>query len=165
MNSSSCVYQRSLKNMESKKPYNIGLLMGVFDLFHIGHLNLIKKAKAQCDFLRIGVLSDQVVHGFKQIYPIIPQEERMEILRALRDVDEVVLLETKEEVSRLHEWKKRPFDCFFSGDDYADNAYWAWEKEELKKLGADTVFFPYTKKRSSSMIRKELQEKGNKEGK
>lgn len=142
------------------KPYNIGLLMGVFDLFHIGHLNLILRAKAQCHFLRIDVLSDELVYEFKQIYPTIPQDERMEILRALRDVDEVVLLETKEEVSRLNEWKKRPFDCFFSGDDYEDNAYWAWEKEELMKLGADMVFFPYTKKRSSSMIRKELQEKG-----
>ena len=143
----------------------IGYTTGVYDLFHIGHLNLIRRAKAQCSFLRIGVLSDKVVHDFKQIYPTIPQDERMEILRALRDVDEVVLLETQEEVSRLNEWKRRPFDCFFSGDDYADNAYWAWEKEELKKLGADMVFFPYTKKRSSSMIRKELQEKGNKEGK
>ena len=147
------------------KKYNKGLLMGVFDLFHIGHLNLIRRAKAQCCFLRIGVLSDKLVFEFKQIYPIIPQDERMEILRALRDVDEVVLLERKEEVSRLYEWHKRPFDCFFSGDDYADNTYWAWEKEELKKLGADMVFFPYTKKRSSSMIRKELQEKGNEEGK
>ena len=147
------------------KPYNIGLLMGVFDLFHIGHLNLIRKAKAQCRFLRIDVLSDNLVHEFKQIYPTIPQDERMEILRALRDVDEVVLLETKNEVSRLNEWHKRPFDCFFSGDDYAENAYWAWEKEELKKLGADMVFFPYTKKRSSSMIRKKLQEKGSKETK
>lgn len=156
---------KSHNSCNSSRTYNIGLLMGVFDLFHIGHLNLIRRAKAQCDFLRIGVLSDQVVHELKQIYPIIPQEERMEILRALRDVDEVVLLETKEEVSRLNEWKRRPFDCFFSGDDYVDNAYWAWEKEELKKLGADMVFFPYTKKRSSSMIRKELQEKGNKEGK
>ena len=146
-----------------EKKYNIGLLMGVFDLFHIGHLNLIRRAKARCHFLRIGVLADSLVHEFKQIYPAIPQDERMEILRALRDVDEVVLLETKEEVSRLYEWKKRPFDCFFSGDDYADNTYWAWEKEELKKLGADMVFFPYTKKRSSSMIRKELQMKGNKE--
>lgn len=142
------------------KPYNIGLLMGVFDLFHIGHLNLILRAKAQCRFLRIDVLSDELVYEFKQIYPIIPQDERMAILNALRDVDEVVLLEAKEEVSRLYEWKKRPFDCFFSGDDYADNAYWAWEKEELKKLGADMVFFPYTKKRSSTMIRKKLQEKG-----
>jgi glycerol-3-phosphate cytidylyltransferase len=161
---SGCV-DMELINENHLRPYHTGLLMGVFDLFHIGHLNLIQRAKAQCDFLRIGVLSDKVVHEFKQIYPIIPQEERMEILRALRDVDEVVLLETKEEVSRLIEWKKRPFDCFFSGDDYVDNAYWAWEKEELKKLGADMVFFPYTKKRSSSMIRRELQEKGNNERK
>ena len=148
-----------------EKNYNIGLLMGVFDLFHIGHLNLIQRAKAQCCFLRICVLSDKLVYELKQLYPAIPQDERMEILRALRDVDEVVLLETRKEVSRLHEWKKRPFDCFFSGDDYVDNAYWIWEKEELKKLGVDMVFFPYTKKRSSSMIRRELQEKGNEEGK
>ena len=158
-------YEKTQPAKSFVKPYKIGLLMGVFDLFHIGHLNLIRRAKAQCSFLRIGVLSDKVVHDFKQIYPTIPQDERMEILRALRDVDEVVLLETQEEVSRLNEWKRRPFDCFFSGDDYADNAYWAWEKEELKKLGADMVFFPYPKKRSSSMIRKELQEKGNREGK
>lgn len=147
------------------KPYKTGLLMGVFDLFHIGHLNLIRRAKDLCSFLRICVLSDKLVYEFKQIYPTIPQDERMEILRALKDVDEVVLLETKEEVSRLHEWKKRPFDCFFSGDDYEGNAYWAWEKEELKKLGADMVFFPYTQKRSSSMIRKELRKTGKEEGK
>lgn len=156
---------KSQKPDVCKKCYNIGLLMGVFDLFHIGHLNLIRRAKAQCRFLRIGVLSDELAQKFKQIYPTIPQDERMEILRALRDVDEVVLLETKEEVSRLNEWHKRPFDCFFSGDDYSDNAYWAWEKEELKKLGADMIFFPYTKKRSSTMIREKLQEKGIKEGK
>ena len=148
------------KEVINKKPYNIGLLMGTFDLFHIGHLNLIRRAKAQCSYLRIGVLSDKLVHEFKKIYPTIPQDERMEILRALRDVDEVVLLESRKEVSRLYEWKKRPFDCFFSGDDYDENAYWIWEKEELKKLGADTVFFPYTEKRSSTMIRKKLQEKG-----
>ncbi len=147
-------------NGENTTIYDTGLLMGVFDLFHIGHLNLIRRAKKQCRFLRVGVLSDDLVYEFKQIYPTIPQDERMEILRALRDVDEVVLLGTREDVSRVHEWKKRPFDCFFSGDDYADNAYWAWEKEELEKLGADMVFFPYTKKRSSSMIRKELREKG-----
>lgn len=147
------------------KPYKVGLLMGVFDLFHIGHLNLIRRAKAQCCFLRIAVLADSLVYALKQVHPFIPQQERMEILRALRDVDEVVLLEKREEVSRLHEWHKRPFDCFFSGDDYEGHAYWVWEKEELKKLGADMVFFPYTKKRSSSMIRKELQAKGNEEKK
>lgn len=148
------------RETDSAKPYGIGLLMGVFDLFHIGHLNLIRRAKAQCRYLRVGVLADDLVYSFKQIRPTIPQEERMEILRALRDVDEVVLIETQNDVSRLNEWRKRPFDCFFSGDDYADNPYWAWEREELRKLGADIVFFPYTKERSSSMIRRELKERG-----
>lgn len=148
------------RETETAKPYGIGLLMGVFDLFHIGHLNLIRRAKAQCRYLRVGVLADDLVYSFKQIRPTIPQEERMEILRALRDVDEVVLIETQNDVSRLNEWRKRPFDCFFSGDDYADNPYWAWEREELRKLGADIVFFPYTKERSSSMIRRELKERG-----
>ena len=148
------------RETEETKPYGVGLLMGVFDLFHIGHLNLIRRAKAQCRYLRVGVLADELVYSFKQIRPTIPQEERMEILRALRDVDEVVLIETQNDVSRLNEWRKRPFDCFFSGDDYADNPYWAWEREELRKLGADIVFFPYTKERSSSMIRRELKERG-----
>ena len=148
------------RETEETKPYGVGLLMGVFDLFHIGHLNLIRRAKAQCRYLRVGVLADELVYSFKQIRPTIPQEERMEILRALRDVDEVVLIETQNDVSRLNEWQKRPFDCFFSGDDYADNPYWAWEREELRKLGADIVFFPYTKERSSSMIRRELKERG-----
>ena len=149
------------KSAATAKSYNIGLLMGVFDLFHIGHLNLIRRAKSQCNFLRIAVISDDLTYEIKHIYPTIPQDERMEILRALRDVDEVVLLETKNEVSRLNEWKKRTFDCFFSGNDNADNRYWIWEKEELKKLGVEVVLFPYTKKRSSSVIRKELEEKGN----
>ena len=135
--------------------------MGVFDLFHIGHLNLIRRAKLQCNFLRIAVLSDDLTYGIKHIYPTIPQDERIEILRALRDVDEVVLIRTGEETSRLHEWHKRPFDCFFSGDDNMDNNYWAWEKEELNKLGVAVVLFSYTKRRSSSMIRRELRGKGN----
>lgn len=78
----------------------------------------------------------------------------MEILAALRDVDEVVLIE--DNPSRIEEWKRRPFDCFFSGDDYAGNPYWEWERGELKKLGADIVFFPYTREQSSTRIRTQL---------
>jgi len=151
--------QQNAAPVSAEKDYNVGLLMGVFDLFHIGHLNLIRRARARCRYLRVGVLSDELVYEFKHIRPTIPQEERMEILGALRDVDEVVLIENRNDVSRISEWKKRPFDCFFSGDDYAGNAYWEWEKQELKKLGADMVFFPYTKERSSTMIRSALGEK------
>lgn len=136
--------------------YGVGLLMGVFDLFHIGHLNLIRRAKEQCDYLRVGVLSDELVLQFKGILPTIPLSERMEILAAIRYVDEVVAIDTNP--SRLEEWNKRPFDCFFSGDDYKDHPYWIWEREELRKLGADICYFPYTKERSSSMIREDLRE-------
>ena len=147
----------SVRKETPGKPYHIGLLMGVFDLFHIGHLNLIRRAKEQCDYLRVGVLSDELVMKFKSIYPTIPLKERMEILASVRYVDEVVEIDT--DPSRIEEWKKRPFDCFFSGDDYAGNSYWEWEKKELQKLGADIQFFPYTKEQSSSMIRAELKNK------
>lgn len=140
----------------SRKKYHTGLIMGVFDLFHIGHLRLIQRASRQCEYLRVGVLSDRLAHEFKSRYPVIPQNERMEILAALRDVDEVVLLEHREDVYRPNEWRKRPFDAFFSGDDHADNESWKREKEELKKLGADMVFFEYTKERSSTMIREDI---------
>ena len=137
--------------MEAEKEYGVGLLMGVFDLFHVGHLRLIRRASARCRFLRIGVLSDELVEKYKNKRPVIPLEERMEILSAIRGVDEVVPI--TDEPSRLIEWNRRPFDCFFSGDDYRGNPYWEWEREELRKLGADIVFFPYTKEQSSTIIR------------
>ena len=128
----------------------VGLLMGVFDLFHIGHLQLIRRAKACCEHLRVGVLSDELVRRYKGRDPVIPAAERMEILSAVREVDEVVCI--VETPSRLEEWQKRPFDCFFSGDDYKGNDYWAWEKEQLEKLGATIRFFPYTAQQSTSQI-------------
>jgi len=137
-----------------EKPYDVGLLMGVFDLFHVGHLRLIRRAKQRCRFLRVGVMSDDLVLKFKSIIPTIPQEQRMEIVGAIAEVDEVVLID--DDPSRIREWKRRPFDCFFSGDDYAGNEAWAWEKSELEKLGATIEFFPYTKEQSSSSIRKGL---------
>ena len=137
-----------------KKEYGTGLLMGVFDLFHVGHLRLIRRAKERCDYLRVGVLSDELVTKFKNKLPVIPLSERMEILAAIRDVDEVVAIE--DDPSRLLEWDRRPFDCFFSGDDYSGNAYWEWEREELRKRGSDIVFFPYTKEQSTTKIREKI---------
>ena len=137
------------------KPYRIGLLMGVFDLFHVGHLRLIKRAKARCQFLRVAVLSDDLVRKFKNITPTIPLSQRMEIIAAIDGVDEVVAIE--DEPSRLVEWHRRPFDCFFSGDDYAGNEYWAQERIELEKLGATIEFFSYTEEQSSSKIRDALE--------
>ncbi len=133
------------------KKYHIGILMGVFDMFHIGHLKLIRNANNYCDYLRVCVLSDELVYKFKQKYPVIPLAERMEILAAIKGVDEVVAI--TDDPSRLIEYKRRPFDCFFSGDDYRGNEYWEYERKELNKLGADIMFFPYTKEQSTTKIR------------
>lgn len=136
---------------EDGKKYNVGLLMGVFDLFHVGHLRLIQRASACCRYLRVGVLSDELVEKYKSRRPVIPLDERMEILSAIRGVDEVVPI--TDDPSRLLEYDRRPFDCFFSGDDYNGNAYWEWERQELRKRGSDIVFFPYTKEQSTTNIR------------
>ena len=140
-----------------EKQYEVGLLMGVFDLFHVGHLRLIRRANACCRFLRVGVLSDDLVFKFKNTRPVIPLDERMEILSAVRGVDEVVPI--TDDPSRVREWFRRPFDCFFSGDDYKGNPYWEWEQQTLRKLGADIVFFPYTKEQSSTNIRAAMEER------
>ena len=142
-------------SIDEEKEYNTGLLMGVFDLFHVGHLRLIRRAKEQCSYLRVGVLSDELVMKFKNKLPVIPLSERMEILAAIREVDEVVAI--TDDPSRLLEWDRRPFDCFFSGDDYSGNPYWEWEREELQKRGSDIVFFPYTEEQSSTKIREKLE--------
>ena len=142
-----------------EKPYGTGLVMGTFDLFHVGHLNLLKRAKDRCRKLRVGVLSDELVFRYKNKYPVIPLGERMEIIRALSCVDEVVPIEG-EYVSKVAEWYKRPYDCFFSGDDHIDDEYWKKEKEELAALGCGMEFFPYTKEESSTMIRARLGKDG-----
>ena len=120
------------------------------DIIHEGHMNIIREA-AKLGDLTVGVLSDDLVEKYKNKRPVIPLDERMEILAAIRGVDEVVPI--TDNPSRLLEWNRRPFDCFFSGDDYRGNPYWEWEREELRKLGADIVFFPYTKEQSSTIIR------------
>ena len=136
------------------KPYDTGLLMGVFDLFHIGHLRLIKRAKKRCCYLRVGVLADALVEELKGITPTIPLSQRMEILTSIESVDEVVAIE--DTPSRIVEWHRRPFNCFFSGDDYEGNPSWEEERRQLEKLGATIEFFPYTEEQSSSKIRKAL---------
>ena len=143
-----------MESDNSREKVQVGLLMGVFDMFHIGHLRLIRRAKEECRFLRVAVLSDELVMKFKGHAPVIPLAERMEVLAAVRGVDEVVPV--YDDPSRLAEWHRRPFDVFFSGDDYAGNAYWEWERGELRKLGADIRFFSYTKEQSSTAIREKM---------
>lgn len=129
--------------------------MGVFDLFHTGHLNLIENAKSMCDELVVGVLADELVVEQKGTYPVIGEDDRLRIVKALSAVDDAVLV-TDSRLSKLEEKKRIGFDCFFSGDDHAGHPYWEFEKKELEKAGATIEYFPYTKGISTSIIRERI---------
>ncbi len=136
------------------KRYKVGYVSGTFDMFHIGHLNLIKRAKICSDYLIVGVLADECVIQSKGKPPIIPLEDRLEIVRACRYVDEADIT-TPELIYKVAAWNKYHFGAMFTGDDHKNDG-WAWEEPELKKLGAKLVFFPYTKKISTTQLRKNL---------
>lgn len=140
------------------KPYKIGYTQGVFDLFHIGHLNLLRKAKEQCDFLIVGVNSDKLVESYKHKTPVIPGEQRKEIVEAVRVVDQCILVDTldKEVI-----WKEHPFDAIFIGDDWKGNERWKQTEEQLALHGAKVVYLKYTDGISSTALRKKISGNGN----
>lgn len=140
-----------MENKEMNKHWKKGYVSGSFDMFHIGHLNLLRRAKEQCDYLVVGVLSDECIVRYKKKAPIISLEDRIEIIRACKYVDEVDIT-TKELLNKVSAWHKYHFDAMFTGDDHKTDG-WAWEEPELNKLGAELVFFPYTKHVSSTQLR------------
>ena len=135
--------------------YEIGYVAGVFDLFHIGHLNLIRKAKEKSNYLIIGVLTDELVVHFKGRLPYIPFEERLEIVGAIKYVDKAVPV-TFENIDKMAAWELYKFDCLFSGDDYINNESWMIYKKRLNQVGSDIQFFPYTKSTSSTQIKRAM---------
>ena len=139
------------------KKYHVGYISGVFDLFHIGHLNMFKRAKEQCDYLIVGVVTDEGVRSIKRVEPFVPFAERIEMVRSCRYVDEAVEIPLQYNDTR-EAYKLYHFDCQFSGSDYRDNLAWLSNKEFLEQNGSTMVFFPYTESTSSSKI-KELIEK------
>lgn len=139
-----------LQNIMQDKKYKIGYTQGTFDMFHIGHLNLLKHAKEYCDILIVGVNADKLVEEYKHKTPIINQEERVEILRAIRYVDNVVISET---LKKTEMYKLIHFDAIFIGDDWKGNERWTQTEKYLKEVGADVVYLSYTKGVSSTMLR------------
>lgn len=139
--------------MENKK-YNIGFIQGVFDLFHIGHLNLLKRAKEQCDILIVGVNSDELVQKYKNKTPVISYEERAEIVKAIRYVDQVVMMNDRDKIAAA---KKYRFNVIFMGDDWKGTDFYNKMEIELKKQDVDIVYFPYTKSTSSTKIREKIE--------
>lgn len=140
--------------MKKTKDYHIGYVCGVFDMFHVGHLNLLNKAKTFCDILIVGVNSDELTETYKGKRPIINQDDRMAVVRGIESVDEVVLVDYHNDSSMLA-WSLYHFDVQFCGDDHEDELQEV--KVKLQERGSDLVFFPYTEGISSTMIRNKLK--------
>jgi glycerol-3-phosphate cytidylyltransferase len=130
-----------------------GWTSGTFDMFHIGHLNLLKNAKKHCDKLIVGVNSDELVYSYKKKTPIIPTNERYEILKSCRYIDEVVIREQRDCIDLYNAYR---FDIMFIGDDYIDSQKYKELDKELRKFGSKVMFLPYTKSISSSILREKI---------
>ena len=127
----------------------IGYTTGVYDMFHIGHLNIIKNAKAQCDHLIVGVSTDELVQSEKGKTPVIPFGERVEIIKALRYVDEVVTQPNKDKVEA---WNKYHFHKMFVGSDWKGTPQWELIEEQFKPLGVEIIYLPHTDGVSSTEL-------------
>ena len=139
------------------KKYEIGYTTGVFDLFHIGHLNILKRAKEQCEYLIVGVSTDELVEGYKHKTPVIPFEERIAIVEAIKYVDKVVIQESMDKFSA---WERLRFNVVFHGDDWKNSNMYDRYIDQFKKVGVDVVFLPHTDGVSSTQIVQRLN-KGN----
>lgn len=142
------------EDREKREPkrYHVGYIAGVFDLFHIGHLNIFKRAKEQCDYLIVGVVTDESVMQNKKTMPYMPFEERIELVRSCRYVDEAVEIPTQYN-NTDEAYRRYQFDVQFSGSDYADNPVWLAKQAFLRRQGSDMVFFPYTESTSSTKLK------------
>ena len=135
------------------KKYKIGYTTGVFDMFHIGHLNIIKKAKEQCDYLIVGVSTDELVQSEKNKLPVIPFKDRCEIVESIKYVDKVVAQTNKD---KFGAWSNLGFDKMFVGSDWKDTPQWKKYEEEFRPVGVEIVYLEYTEGISSTILREKM---------
>ena len=131
------------------KKYRVGYTTGVFDLFHIGHLNILKNSKSRCDYLIVGVTTDELV-SYKNKKAVIPQNERMEIVESIKYVDKVV---SQDNMNKVEAWEKYQFDVIFVGSDWKGSEQWNNYEKQFRALGVDIIYFPYTEGTSSTILR------------
>jgi glycerol-3-phosphate cytidylyltransferase len=132
----------------------IGYTAGVYDLFHIGHLNLLKNAKGMCDKLIVGVSTDALV-AYKHKKPVIPFVDRIEIVRSIKYVDAAI---PQEELDKFKMWERLHFDILFVGDDWFKSERWEEMEKKFADVGVKVIYFPYTKGTSSTIISNALRQ-------
>lgn len=132
------------------KKYKVGYTQGVFDMFHIGHLNLINQAKNYCEYLIAGVNSDNLVLEYKKKLPVIPENDRTEIVKNIKAVDQCLIVNT---LDKLVLQEELHFDAIFIGDDWKGHPRWEQTQKDLGKQGIDVVFLPHTPNVSSTLFR------------
>ncbi|MGK2905723.1 MAG: adenylyltransferase/cytidyltransferase family protein [Desulfuromonadales bacterium] len=136
------------------KEERVGYTTGVFDLFHVGHLRLLQRARSRCDRLIVGVSTDELVMTYKNKKPVIPFHERLEIVSALKCVDEVVPQKHRDKMAAYHEIK---FDVMFVGSDWKGSDLFNEVESELAGYGVEVVYFEYTSNVSSTALQSTLQ--------
>lgn len=147
--------RQAKKIAHKKKPYKVGYVPGVFDLFHTGHLRLIERCKERCEYLIVGVLTDELVEYYKGKRPVISCENRMAVIRGLAAVDEVIPVDFSN-TDKLDAWEQLHYDCHFSGDDHVN--HWKDVHAALIERGSNMEFFSYTEGISSTMIKDKIGE-------
>lgn len=134
----------------------IGYTAGVYDMFHIGHLNVIKNAKGKCDFLIVGVSTDEVVEKNKNKKPIIPYEDRATIVEAIRYVDKVIPQTSYDIEGKIRTVRDNKINIMFVGSDWQGTEKWNRIETELSKIGCKVVYLPHTDGISSTILREKI---------
>lgn len=145
--------------MDNAGEFIIGYTTGVYDMFHVGHLNVLERAKAQCDYLIVGVSTDELVEHDKHKTPIIPFEDRCRIVRALRCVDEVVPQIDKDKLGAYLRMPRR-FHKMFVGSDWQGTPAWQRYEQQFANYGVEIIYLPHTDGISSSMLREIVKKQG-----
>lgn len=136
-----------------KKPYIIGYTTGVFDMFHIGHLNILKKAKENCDYLIVGVSTDELVTKYKTKSAVVPFSERFQIVESIRFVDKVVVQENRD---KYKAWEELKFHKMFVGSDWKNSELFNELEKKFEEVNVEIIYFDYTDGTSSTLLREKL---------
>ena len=138
------------------KKYKIGYTCGVFDLFHVGHLNLLERCKEQCDYLIVGMCDDTYVREIKNKEPVINEDDRLRILNALKCVDLAEKVDIETTNDKMLAWERFKFDVLFSGDDWKGSERYLKTEEQFKEIGATIEYLPYTQGVSTTDIKNKM---------